>query len=281
MPKLDTTPETLLRETLEQAGIEEELPRVISHGLSRVDIKKTHRETNNLIQQSLNSNSLGECIHITGEMRALTDPFHRYICEEINHKEKDVFRVVYNLPKDRMSNSIEILKWNLESWASDSSDRKWYEELRTIYSIANRSVNLFALDTSNEIQYSVFGHKYILLQEKHKDRARNKHTWLLESESVNSLLTEKADELIKQSIDVDGGNYRNFTKNINSIASKRYLSLLSKNDSMPIEKLLSDHIIKDFSESPEEILDTLKVMGFVRLMGTELMKITGAGREFI
>jgi hypothetical protein len=74
-----------------------------------------------------------------------------------------------------------MLKWNLKKWTSKNKKRIWQEELKTIYSIANRSVSLYALDTSNEIQYSVFGYKYILLQEKHDDLATQKHTWLLES----------------------------------------------------------------------------------------------------
>lgn len=270
-----------LEQTLESVGIKGKLPKIISHGYSSGDIKNTHRETNNLLQKSLKNNSLGECIHITGEMRALTDPFHRYICEEINQQEKDVFRVVYNIPEENMKNSTSILKWNLESWASDKSDRKWYEELRTIYAIANRSVNLYALDTSNEIQYSVFGNKYILLQEKHEDRVRNKHTWLLESELVNSTLTAKANELIKMSKDVDEGNYRKFTKNITGIASKRFLSMLKNDNYVSIDKLLLDPIANDFTDSPQEIIEALRIMRFIENENTDLIKITEFGREFI
>jgi|GEM_PF-6882308 hypothetical protein len=270
-----------LEQTLESVGINSKLPTIISHGYSREDIKNTHRETNNLIQESLKKNSLGECIHITGEMRALTDPFHRYICEEINQQEKNVFRVVYNIPEENMKNSTSILKWNLESWASDKSDRKWYEELRTIYAIANRSVNLYALDTSDEIQYSVFGNKYILLQEKHKDRAKNKHTWLLESELVNSFLTARANELIKKAKDVDEGNYRRFTKNISGITSKRFLSILREGNNVSIENLLLDEIANDFTDSPEEIIESLIIMGFVKSENNDLTQLTEAGREFI
>lgn len=39
----------------------------------------------NLLKSSLDKNSLGECIHITGEM-VLTDPFLRYLCDQINLK---------------------------------------------------------------------------------------------------------------------------------------------------------------------------------------------------
>lgn len=282
---MSNSQEEQLRITLALAGVEVEslkLPKILSHGNLDGSIKHTHRETNNKIQECLNNNSLGECIHITGEMRALTDPFHRYLCEEISQKKKSVFRVVYNLPEEYMANSTKILESNLEGWALDKSNRKWYEELRTIYSIANRSVNLYAFDTSNEIQYSVFGNRFILLQEKHQDRARKKHTWLLESESVNQFLTDKAEKLIKASKDVDGGNYRKFTSNISSIASKMILSALSKSSFLSAEKLLLDSHINDFTETPHEIIESLNVMGFIeRINNTDLIKIAQAGREFI
>jgi len=277
--------EHILGRTLELAGIkttEKNFPKILSHGNSIDTIKNTHRDTNEKIQECLNNNSLGECIHITGEMRALTDPFHRYLCEEISQKSKSVFRVIYNLPEEHRDNPTKILKWNLESWATDTNNRKWHEELRTIYSIANRSVNLYALDTSNEIQYSVFGNKYILFQEKHKDRALKKHTWLLESESVNSALTDKAEKLIQKSIDIDGGNYRKFTKNLCSIASRRILSLLQKKHSMCQGEIISDNLIKDYTDNPQAIIDVLLIMNFIeKQKNCSHIKISTAGSEFI
>lgn len=275
------TYEEYLRQTLDILGIHEDLPKVILHGCSGEDIKAVHNKTNNLIQECLEANSLGECIHVTGEMTALTDPFHRYLCEEISRKEQKVFRVIFNLPKQHMQNTTKILEWNLEGWASVKPDRKWYEELRTIYSIANRSVSLYAFDTSNEVQYSVFGNKYILLQEKHENRITDKHTWLLESKSANSFLSIKAEELIKKSKDIDEGNYRRFTQNINSVASKYFLSILCKTHSLPIEKLITDDTASDFTESTQEIIDTLIIMNFIKLDENESVIITDSGREFI
>lgn len=270
----------ILSETLQLAGVDDKLLEIISHGYNDESIKATHSETNKLIQQCLNTNSLGECIHIAGEMRALTDPFHRYICDEINHKEKNVFRIVYNLPKELIHNSTEILRWNLENWVSDKLERKWFEELRTIYSIANRSVNLYAMDTSNEIQYSVFGDRYILLQEKHSEKTTQKNTWLLKSEKINSILTVKADNLIKASQRVDAGNYRKFTQSLNGVVSKRFLSLLKKSSYVAIQELIEDDIANDFCESPHEILNTLEVMMFVDIKDNEFVSLTKSGREF-
>jgi hypothetical protein len=277
---LNADHEEELRRTIHLLGVTVGMPKVLLHGCSGREIKAVHRKTNDLIQECLKANALGECIHVTGEMRALTDPFHRYLCEEINHSDQRVFRVIFNLPEEYTENTTKILEWNLEGWARDNSERKWYEELRTIYSIANRSVSLYAFDTSHEVQYSVFGNRYTLLQEKHACRTSNKHTWLVESEDMNSLLAVRANALIKKAKDIDEGNYRRFTQNINGIASRRFLSLLSAAHILPIERLITDSIASDFTESTQEILDGLMLMGFIEIHKRESVAITNAGREF-
>lgn len=271
-----------LEKTLNHAGIKDikiTENMIKSHGYDEDDRKIVHTETNKFLQLCLDKNSLGDCIHITGEMRALTDPFHRYICDQINLKDKNVFKVVYNHPEEKMKNTTNILEWNLEKWTPKNKKRIWQEELRTIYSIANRSVNLFSLDTSNEVQYSVFGNKYILLQEKHKDLATKKHTWLLESEALNAELTIKAEEFIKKSKRLNEGNYRKFTQDLNSISSQRILFLLSKKTSS-IDTLLNDSIANNFTDSITEVFETLNVMNFLKVSG-DIAHITENGREFM
>jgi len=266
---------------LARANIELANDKILAHGYTGEERKLVHRETNERIRQSLITNSLGECIHITGEMRALTDPFHRFVCEEISQKEKDVFRVVYSLPQRFLGNATKILEWNLTNWSANSQGRTWYENLRTIYAIANKAVNLFALDLMEEVQYSVFGHKYVLLQEKHADKATSKHTWLLESEALNSLLCVQADELIRRAASVDEGIYRRFTQSLTGTAAKRILSLLkSGGNNASRSALCADELVKDFSDSPEEVVEALKVMGFVAEDSMDSLRITSAGKEF-
>ena len=275
--------EEILRDTLEKAEVNLDISKLkqqLSYGYSDKERKKVHSETNNLIQNSLNTDSLGKCIHVTGEMRALTDPFHRYLCEQINQKDEEVFKVIYNLPEEYRKETTKILEWNLNNWTTTKSNREWHDELRTIYSVANRSVNLYAMDTIDEVQYSVFGNKYVLLQEKHPDKATVKHTWLLESEELNHQLEKRAEKLISKSKDVDEGNYRRFTQNLNSIVARRYLIMLQK-DSYTYEELFKDEMANDFTESPKEIIDSLKIMNFIHLIKNQKVQITKDGREFI
>ena len=269
-----------LSKTLEELNLNCNKLKLISYGNTKDTISKTHKETNTLIQRCLRDDSLGSCIHITGEMRALKDPFHRYICEEMNHNEKEIFKVVYNLPKIEIGTFFDVIKSNIDGWATGGRTSNWIDDLRAIYSIANRSVNLFTYDTSNEIQYSVFGDRYILLQEKHESGAKSKATWLIESETINSTLADRAESIINGSVDVDGSDYREFSRQLNSIASKRILSLLCDGVSST-DNLLNDDIVKDYSESPIFALNAIETMGFVRKNSEGVVEITDSGKDFI
>ncbi len=282
---VSTSSKEKLIKTLALAGISDSKgfkPKIVIEGNTKEKIKEVHNRTNFMIKESLEKHSLGECIHITGEMRALTDPFHRFMCEQISKKsERDIFKVVYNLPEEKNNDIIKIVEWNLESWTSKIKRRNWIEELRTIYAIANRTVNLYTLDTSNKIQYSVFGNKYILLQEKHEDRAETKYTWLLESEALNAELAIKANEIINDAKDIDEGLYGKFTQHIGGVSAKRILTLLNKDNKLCMDQLYRDSIVKDFTDNVEKIIDSLKIMKFIDEVNSEYVKITKSGREFL
>ena len=274
--------ERIFFETLEKAGINDisnKSIKSLEYGFDKKTREKVHFETNSLLEKSLKNNSLGECIHITGEMRALTDPFHRYLCDQINKKNENVFKVVYNLPEEYSNNTMKIIEWNLKNW-NINQKRNWIEELRTIYSIANRSVNLYSLNTKDKIQYSVFGEKYILLQSKHEDKAKEKHTWLLESEKLNGMLTQKAEILIDNSNNLNEGNYRVFTQKLNSYASKRFYKILENKKNVPLENLLNDEMAMDITESTQDITDVLRIMQFIKINSYNQVSITEKGKDF-
>ena len=101
----------------------------------------------------------------------------------------------------------------------------------------------------------------------------------MESESLNAELTLKAENYIKKAKKLEEGNYRKFTQDLNNVSSQRFLSLLSKSEKSIIE-LLEDKLAMDFTDSTQEILDTLRVMNFLNINDNKV-SITESGREFI
>jgi hypothetical protein len=241
--------------------------------------KRVRDAANHLILSLMETNDLGTCIHITGEMRALTDPFHRQICEEMRRRGKGSFYVLFHIPYDRIQDAASLVEWNLSKW-SEFQSRRWREELRTIDLIANRSVNLLAYNNFNDIQYSVFGHKYILLQEKHNIAAVNKRIWLLESEAVNEILAERGRQLLSSGRDVNEGLFRDFTLNLSGVAARRFLSKLEKG-SIEKNKLLRDPFIRNYAQNPQDSFKALQIMKFIDENKDGLFSITQGGRDFL
>lgn len=211
-------------------------------------------------------------------MRALTDPLHRRICEEMKRRNKGSFNILFHIPYERIQDPALLVEWNLSKWAKLRS-RHWQDELRTIDIIANRSVDLHAYNAFSNIQYSVFGHKYILLQEKHNKEAMNKRIWLLESEVINGVLVERGKQLLSNARDVDEGLFRQFTLNLSGVAARWSLSQLAKK-SIGKDELLSAPLFHDFAKNPQDSIDALKIMTFIVERADGLLSITPAGRDF-
>lgn len=279
----DKSDEQALISTLKLAGIANpKLDKIRTLEFSRAnkkENKRVHDATNRLILDLLESEDLGTCIHVTGEMRALADPFHRQVCEEMRRRDKGSFHVLYHLPTDRHQNAAALVQWNLSRWAAGRT-RRWDEELRTIDVIGNRSVDLLAYDTLQEIQYSVFGKKYVLLQEKHPDTSVSKRVWLLESDDINGHLSERARTFIDNAVNIDEGMFREFAVNLSGVAARRCLSKLEKG-ALEKDRVLSDPLVSDFARDPQGSVDALKVMEFVKEDRAGRLHITPSGRKFL
>ena len=151
------------------------------------------KQANEQLLQTLLSDTPGHCIHITGEMRALADPFHRRLCAELAKRANTRFTVVYDIPEEYSQSPDGVGKWNAQRWAS----KAWTEKLSAMNLIGDAFVDVRAYNTLPEIQYSVCGNRYVLLQEKHSDEGDSrtpfpKRVWLLDSETLNAFLTARA-----------------------------------------------------------------------------------------
>jgi len=281
---MDKSDEKHLIQTLELAGVSA-AARKKSTTLAfskpeKQENRRIHDTTNELILDLLRIGDLGPCIHVTGEMRALTDPLHRRVCEEMRLRDKGSFDVLYNLPEDARGDATSLVAWNLRRWARGKT-RSWDEELRTIDVIASRAVDLFAYDTSQPIQFSVFGRRHILLQEHHHDIGTSKRIWLLESEALNDFFVDHALSCKAKATDVDEGLFYQFASNVSGVAARRYLARLC-DATVERESLLDDPFVRNYVSDTIGPLDALLTMGFVNeAHDTGLLTITPAGREFL
>jgi hypothetical protein len=272
-----------LSRTLEQAGLENiEAEKIKWLAFGDVDVEqneKVHRATNDLLFKLLVDGETGRCIHVTGEMRALLDPFHRELCAQMFKQSGKSFSVLYNLPKDRRGDRNSAIGWSLRKW-SEKGTRDWQEYLRTFDVIAERAVDIRASNSEDEIQYSVFGNKYILLQEKHIDAAKAKRVWLLESQKLNEALTERGERLLIQSMDIDERWYRSFVSSLGGLGARLILRRLADGRALAGEEL-DDGKMREFGASALESADALKTMGFARTDKKGRWTISPRGKEYL
>lgn len=83
--------------------------------------ERVHTATNTLLLELLRKDEVGKCIHVTGGARALTDPFHRQICEAMLTDDKGPFQVLYHVPDTVSRNDWDVVKWNLRTWEKKGS----------------------------------------------------------------------------------------------------------------------------------------------------------------
>ncbi|MCA1363688.1 hypothetical protein I6F14_25315 [Bradyrhizobium sp. IC3069] len=279
---MDKDDELALRNTLTAAGFSGQLPEFSCLAFSKPDAagnKAVHAKANEQLLAALLENQPGQCIHITGEMRALADPFHRRLCAELAKRSKTRFIVVYNI-QDDYPQLTGINKW-AQTWKS----KNWTDRLSAINLIGDSIVDVRGNKTLSDIQYSVFGNKYVLLQEKHVDEGGSstplvKRVWLLESEGLNEFFSDRATKIAEESKDVPEALFKRFSAKIHGVVAQTILRKLATGDTMSAEQVVDD-AMRLFDPEAKTDLDALKAIGFIKDAGDGTLSISAEGDQYL
>lgn len=241
--------------------------------------KNVHAKTNEQLLNVLLQNRAGPCIHITGEMRALADPFHRRICAELVKRAKAKFTVIYNAPDD--SPKLDPVS----RWARTWKSKKWADRLSAINLIGDSYVDVRGYNTLNEIQYSVFGNRYTLLQEKHADDGGSsttlvKRVWLLESEKLNSFLTDRAMAMVGNATDVPEALFKRFSAKVTGLTAQTILKKLAIEGALPVEQAIGP-ALSAFDTDALSDLEALKAIGFIQHTEVGTVNLTPDGAQYL
>lgn len=277
-------PEALLVETLTQAGVAEsdaKKAKVISwSGENELENSRVHSDTNATIFRLLQRNELGKCVHVTGGARALTDPYHRQMCEAIREDHQQPFQVLYHVPKGLSDGDWQVVNWNLHQWGQKGfSD--WQQKLLTLDMIGKRAVKLKSYDERSRIQYSVFGNRYIQVQGRHEDTALAKYIWLIESENINGSLAASADQDLENASDIDETIFSGFVAALFTSTARRLMLKLLNKPNVTKEALLDDKSILAIDPSASQKLSALEIMGFITKSETGQLTVSKDGQSFL
>jgi hypothetical protein len=280
--------EHALSTTIEQAGVGTVDPHKVTHlafgGPDRAESELVYGAANDLLVDLIKDNSVGHCIHVTGEMRALADPFHRKVCAEIYKRGHEKFSLIYNIPRSYRDSPEGVGRWNAESWRRSG----WVDRLSAFGIIGRDIVDVFAYDTLDKIQFTVFGNRYVLLQEKHDDEVQKdekggpipKRVWLLASEKLNHAFAEKATAIKGDSEALPDALFQRFAVSIHGVASREIIRRLIESGGTGHRDRIVDDTLRRFDSKSDVHLTALKTIGFVRCEGPATLNITTEGRQY-
>jgi hypothetical protein len=280
--------EQALALTVEQAGVGTIDPRKITwrafSGPNKAENELVHEAANDLLVQLIKDKSVGHCIHVTGEMRALADPFHRRVCAEIYQRGQAKFSLIYNIPPSYRDSPEGVGQWNAESWRRSG----WVDRLSAFSIIGKDIIDVFAYDTLDKIQFTVFGNRYVLLQERHKDEVNedakggpiSKRVWLLACEKLNHAFSEKASAIKGEAEALPDALFRRFAVSIHGVTSREIISRLIKSGGSGRRERIIDDTLHRYDPKAEAHLTALKTIGFVQCDGASTLKITDDGRQY-
>lgn len=242
--------------------------------------KRVHAATNSLLLDLLRKDDLGKCIHVTGGARALTDPFHRHVCEAMRLDHREPFQVLYHVPNNVARDGWGVVAWNLKKWGDKGFD-DWRQKLRTLKMIGKKAVDLKAYDERSRIQFSVFGKQYAQVQGRHDDEASAKYVWLIHSEKAYEQLTESAESDLSKSAEVEERAFSDIVTSIFSNSSRAILNMIAQGDATTREDILEDDFLGVIDPNPDSTLEALKIMSFLESDPLEKFKLTDDGAAFL
>lgn len=245
----------------------------------KAKIGKVHLDTNLNIKKCLEDNSLGECVHITGRMSALNDPFHADLCTNIFRKTENPFKFSYFDQEEPDVNPVNIVRQKRIMWRN----LNWKHSVSALRKEANSQIEAYAVRQPTTVQYTIFGNRFVQLQSKHNDdggQRPQKHVWLIESERVHDLLRGNAEGIISRARHVSPNLFRDAYQLVAGLASKSLLSQMKTGS--PYDVGMALDLASDFHHDPAQVLQVLQEFDFVSLEGDQRhLRITRNGKELL
>ncbi len=240
--------------------------------LEVIEYSPASEEANEELYESANDHMMsvieedepGECIHITGEMRALADSFHRKVVQRLWERHESPFKMVFNLPQDLDATGSGIMSYNRRAWENVS----WKDHISVFDLLKDGKVRLFDSPKVEPIHYTVYGDSFVMLQGEHDHLQHEKEVWLTDSRTLAERLVSDAEETIQSSTAIPPMVFNRFTA---SLSSDFALSILLKAQS-------GDLVESDEFEEP--YLTNLQTIGFLSQNGNSI-EITSSGEEFL
>lgn len=277
-----------LETTLRQLGIKDLSPAaynvLIEGTATEEENQRVYDYANRTLLEYIGGDRFGECIHVTGEARALGDPLHRYVCravaESYEHRIKMVCYVPRLLTPDRLESteswrqiSRKAFDWMSQTWTA----RSWRDYVDAMDLMADGDIELYVLPKKEGMHFSVFLDRFVLLQAKHPHGAATKDVWFLESSTLHAALSSIAHQVVAKARKVPTNGFRDMSL---SLGSPRALHILFRlRDEGGLEKHVVQRELTNIG-ADWGIVPDLESAGFIE-KDDGFLRATRSGVEYL
>jgi hypothetical protein len=256
------------------------VPEAIISTVKLEDAAPADSKENSRIYEFVNDTLLGvlaqqpmeQCMHVTGEARAISDPKHRRVCREV-HNRGHICQVAGFLDGSIELNGAELMRWNQGNWPNTS----WQNHLDAFALFANGEAVMFLSDRLAEVHFSLFDDQFVLLQAEHAHPATEKEVWFLRSAELNAHLQPTVEKLMEASKAVDPCLFSEFNLSLSTDEALAALYTLSEKHAISQPDFLA---LLDRSPEPDVIDSNLRAIKFVEGDQTRT-QITSDGEEYL
>lgn len=241
----------------------------------RVKNAAVYDKCNDIMLTKLHARSVGPMMHVTGEMRALSDPLHRQVCRESARRYGTPAKICAYLPKLNRATGLEIWKWNHANWPSTTG---WKDHLDVFHLLASGETVLFALEEMEEMHFSIFGSSHVLLQEKHDHDTHTKRVWLIESQALRNALAPTVERCFQRAVEVSSRTFAGFAGLLSDALHLEILFASRAGDRISEDRQVE--LSNAWGTSFAVAIDDLRTVDFLEGEG-DCYRLTKDGGEFL
>jgi ribosomal protein S19E (S16A) len=147
--------------------------------------------------------------------------------------------------------------------------------------LAEGTVNLFVLAEPQEIHFSIFGDRHVLLQDKHHHPTEKKWVWFIECPSLVRHLRLRVEELFSRARQISATSFDSFLSSLYAYETAEIARNLLQPRELPLVAYLNG-IDEDQQRAAVKRLDAI---GFVAEQvdanGRSCYELTGSGTQWL
>jgi hypothetical protein len=268
---MDTWKETL-RHLAVPESLDTSIALVATAEADPIQMALTYDKVNDTLLQILAQQPMEQCMHVTGEARAISDPKHRRVCREV-HNKGHICQIAGFLDGAINLNGAELMRWNQINWQEVS----WQNHLDAFALFGNGEAVMFLSDRLAEIHFSLFDDQYVLLQAEHEHPKSTKQVWFLQSAELNQYLQPTVEKLMEASKPVDPRLFSDFNLSLSTDEALCALYELAEKGEIP----KSDFLPLLGESGDRSLIDSnLRAIKFINSDDTRV-RITSEGQEYL